>query len=251
MTASHAFADFTRRVTVSLPAASGSTRVAAGDLQLFHAGVVTGDAIWYRPQGFEMPAAATIVSDPGVAGFVKPSQFPVLLNATLPPDWEQLPLYLTLSRWERRSASATPAVYLSPPDLRSRRRRRRRRVAACRATSRTCVERDVPGGWQAARWMGSAALAAGAYAYLARFQERPLTAWPAAGHRGQPETGRPVGWLAQQRRWASQSDDHRSWPLRAALEVPADGNYSFVIANNLKGSSLRNVCEFTRLAWLP
>ena len=59
-----------------------------------------------------------------------------------------------------------------------------------------------------------------------------------------------VGWISNGA-WGSQLTITEPGPFVAALEAPADGTYSFVIANNLKGSSLRNVCEFTRLAWLP
>ena len=62
--------------------------------------------------------------------------------------------------------------------------------------------------------------------------------------------GLSIGWLSNGL-WASLVTIADPGPFIVALEAPAAGNYSFVIANNLRGSSLTNVCELTRLAWLP
>jgi hypothetical protein len=171
----------------------------------------------------------------------------VLLNTTLPPDWEQLPLHLTLSRWESRRVSATPPVYLSPPDLNLRKtfdggeplRQAELAELASNATFAADGRLSVDGA------------AAGAFTYIARFQDQPLRRGRQLLVEGTlKQGGVSIGWL-RDGTWVSHLEVVDPGPFIAALEVPADGNYSVVIANNLNGSSLRNQCEFTRLAWLP
>jgi len=244
--ASHAFADFTRRYAVSLPRSNGTMRIALATYSYSTPASVSGEAIWYRPKGYELPAAQRSCVT-RVSRLVQPSRFPVLLNTTLPPDWEQLPLYLTLSRWEKRPVSATPSVYLSPPDLSLGEPfgagELLREAEVVERASNVTIPADgrlvVDGG-------GS-----GAFTYLARFQERPLPRGRKLVIEGNlKQGGVSVGWLVDNA-WASHLEITEPGPFVAAFEIPADGVYSFVIANNLNGSSLRNVCEFTRLAWLP
>ena len=101
------------------------------------------------------------------------------------------------------------------------------------------------------RWMALAALAGdGAESRLARFQERFLTRGRRLIVEGNLKQGGLSAGLLRNGAWVSQIDITEPGPFVAIFEAPADGNYSFVIANNLTGSSLRNVCDLTRLAWL-
>lgn len=243
--ASHAFADFSRRLVVSLPR-TGTARVAVAAYSYSTPASLSGEAIRYRPKGYELPARQRACLS-RVSRLSQPSQFPVLLNTTLPPDWEQLPLHLTLSRWETRRVSATPPVYLLPPDLNLRKtfdsgeplRQTELAELASNATFAADGRLSVDGA------------AAGAFTYIARFQEQPLRRGRQLLVEGTlKQGGVSIGWL-RDGTWVSHLEVVDSGPFIAALEVPADGNYSVVIANNLNGSSLRNQCEFTRLAWLP
>jgi len=91
----------------------------------------------------------------------------------------------------------------------------------------------------------------GRYTLLARFREHEMKRGRQLVVEGVlRQGGLSVGWLSKGA-WASQLTITEPGPVVAAFEAPADGNYSFVIANNLRGSTLRNVCEFTRMALLP
>ena len=244
--ASHAFADFTRRLAVSLPRTNGTERVTLATYSYSTPASISGEAISYRPKGYELPAAQRSCLT-RVSRLLQPSRFPVLLNTLLPPDWEQLPLYLTLSRWERRRASATPAVYLSPPDLNLD----ETIGAGALLREADVVERASNVTIPADGRLLVNGVGAGAFTYLARFQERPLPRGRRLVIEGNlKQGGVSVGWLLNGA-WGSHLEITEQGPFVAAFEIPADGNYSFVISNNLNGSSLRNVCEFTRLAWLP
>jgi len=246
---SDAFADFTRRTAVGLSPTSGSTRVMLATYTYAAAPSASGQVVRYRPQRLEMRASQRSCLT-SIRRLRTPEEFPVLLNATLPADWEQLPLHLSLSRWEKRFASITPAVYLSPPDvqldetsgagelLRQGDLADRAPNVSIPADGRLSV--DGVGG------IGGI----GAYAYLARFQERPLTRGQKLVIEGNlKQGGLSVGWISNGA-WTNQLTITDPGPFVAALEAPMDGTYSFVIANNLKGSSLTNICEFTRMAWL-
>ena len=50
-------------------------------------------------------------------------------------------------------------------------------------------------------------------------------------------------------RWSMQVPITQPGRFLAVIEVPADGQYALIIANNLRGPSLRNQFALTRLAW--
>ena len=246
-----AFSDFTYRMAISLAPGGGLTRVALATYTYSIPNTSTSAEIWYRPKGYELPQAerSCLVR---VSRLRDPSQFPVLLNVTLPPDWAQVPLHLRLNRWEARSAAESRTVYLSPPHL----------VLAKNyestgdvlgpgdlAESAPTVTMTSDGRLSIDGANGIGGL--GRYTMLARFHERPLTGGRRLVVEGNlRQGGLSAGWLSNGA-WAQQVAITEPGPFVAAFEVPADGNYAFVIANNLKGPTLRNVCEFTRLAWLP
>ncbi len=247
---SHAFADFTRRFAVNRPGANGVTRITLATYSYSTPERASSEKIWYRAKGFELPAAQRSCLT-RVSRLRHPSQFPVMLNTALPPDWERLPLYLTLSRWERRPVSATPAVYLSPPDLSLDLRvsggELLRQSDVAERASNVTLPSDGSLVVDGAGGIGGA----GRDAFLARFRERSLTRGKRLVIEGNlKQGGLSVGWL-RNGAWVSELTITEPGPFVAALEALADANYSFVIANNLKGSSLTNICEFTRLAWLP
>ena len=81
--------DFTRTVTIMRGSkAPGSTRVFVPVFDRY-AGLEVSDA---------RPGCVT-----GVYRLTDLQPFPILLGATLPPDWESLPLYQRLAKWERSS----------------------------------------------------------------------------------------------------------------------------------------------------
>ena len=247
---SSTFAEFTHRIAISVPRASGVTRVALATYSYSIPASESGGAIWYRPKGYELPEAQRSCLS-RVSRLREPSQFPVLLNATLPADWERLPLHLTLTRWESRQASASPAVYLSPPDLllpnaddaTGEALRLNDLADAARNVTMTADGRlsvDGVGGIGGSR----------SDSHLARFHERFLPRGRRLVVEGDlKQGGLSTGWHSNGA-WTSRLDITEPGPFVAVFEAPADGNYSFVIANNLKGSSLSNSCEITKLAWL-
>jgi hypothetical protein len=249
--ASHAFADFTRRFAVSLPNSNGTTRITLATYTYSTLEPSSSETIWYRPKGLELPKEQRSCLA-GVARLRQPSQFPVMLNTALPPDWERLPLYLTLSRWERRRPSATPGIYLSPSGLRLAKASASTGEAlrpSEMAEAAPNVRMTADGRLKVSGVGGIGGLRADAP--LARFQDRPLTRGRRLLVEGNLKQGGVSAGLVVSGTWVSRLDITEPGPFVAAFEVPVDGNYSFVILNNLNGSSLKNDCEFTRLAWLP
>ncbi|MEO7157422.1 MAG: hypothetical protein ABI039_07680 [Vicinamibacterales bacterium] len=248
---SNASIDFTRRFTVSLPRTSGTTRVTLATYSYAVRAASSGEPVWYRPKGYEMPAAQRQCLAK-VSRLREPSQFPVLLNTTLPSDWERLPLHLTISRWEDRPASTSPAVYLSPPDLFL--------ATASTPTGGALGPSDLAETASNVTMTADGRLSVDgvggiggsrADAHLARFQAQPLTHGRRLVVEGQlRQGGVSAGWMSGGV-WVSRLDITEPGPFVAAFEITVDGNYSFVIANNLNGSSLRNVFELTRLVWSP
>ncbi|HEX8030584.1 MAG TPA: hypothetical protein VF491_19050 [Vicinamibacterales bacterium] len=252
--ASHAFADFTRRITVSVPRERGSARVAIATYSYSIAASPSGEELWYHAKGYEIPAAQRPCLTK-VTRLRDPNQFPVLLNTTLPDDWENLPLYLTLARWERRRTSVTPAVYLSPPDAQLARVNGSDGSGDDPLGSSDLVAADrivtmpIDGRLSVSGVGGLGGV--GPFAYLAQFRERHLRSGQRLIVEGELKAGGlSAGWLSNGA-WNGQIAIREPGRFVAVFEVPEDGVYSFVIANNLTGSSLRNVCDFTRLAWLP
>ena len=87
---SSASTNFSRRFTVSMPRASGTTRVSLATYSYSIPASELREAIWYRPKGYELPEAQRPCLSK-VSRLNQPSQFPLLLNTTLPADWERLP----------------------------------------------------------------------------------------------------------------------------------------------------------------
>ena len=76
-------ADFTRTITVPKTTGGGTTRVFV--------------AVYPNFMGIELPGPSDCVT--GAYRLTDTDAFPLLIDATLPPDWERLPLYQRLARW--------------------------------------------------------------------------------------------------------------------------------------------------------
>ena len=89
---SHAFADFSHQQVVSLADPAQPVRVMVAAYSYALPPSELSGAVSYRPRGFEVPGKQrSCVSR--VTRLRQPERFPVLLNASLPPYWERLPLY--------------------------------------------------------------------------------------------------------------------------------------------------------------
>ena len=248
---SHAFADFTHQQVVSLPASALPVRVLIAAYSYVLPPSELSGAVSYRPRGFELPSAQRkCVSR--VTRLRDPARFPVLLNASLPSYWERLPLYQTLPRWETRAPTWNPAVYVAPPELHVA---RRGEEAVGLVTAAELVDAagtvTMPGdGHFVADGTGGIG-GAGHYSYLARYQERSVTRGQRLIAEGVLVTGGLSVGLLRDGAWSMQLPITDAGAFRAEIAVPEDGNYAVVIANNLRGPSLKNVFEVARLAWTP
>jgi hypothetical protein len=84
-------ASFEREYHVPPPPSGHVTRLMIGTFAYRHSTV----DIWYHWRGFDMPADHTSCLQ-RVSKITSPERFPVLLNATLTPGWDQRPLYARL-----------------------------------------------------------------------------------------------------------------------------------------------------------
>jgi hypothetical protein len=248
---SHAFADFTRHQVVSLADSAQPVRVLVAAYSYVLPPSELSGAVSYRPRGFELPSAQRACLS-RVTRLREPARFPVLLNASLPSYWERLPLYQTLPRWETRPPTWNPAVYVAPPELHVA-KSHGEAVGLVRVAELVDAAGSVkmPADGQLIGDGTGGIGGAAHYSYLARYQERPVTRGQRLVAEGVLVTGGLSVGLLKDGAWSRQLPITDAGAFRAVIEVPEDGNYAVVIANNLRGPSLKNVFELARLAWTP
>jgi hypothetical protein len=169
---------------------------------------------------------------------------PILLNLTLPPGWQQMKLYQTLTNWERPSApyriptGAGPDVepldvyswpvnlpfsgipFTAPtvfPDD--------------RPVDRADIVRDVNGG----AWTIDGP-AKGRYSYLLRYGAQPLQAGTFFIASGIVEEGGFTIGLQKNNQWVGVVNVTREGPFIAVMQVQATDRYELVIANCIESS---------------
>lgn len=175
-------------------------------------------------------------------------QIPLLLTVTLPPHWEQLPLYQILTAWETGAApTELPNFYSYPPDL------------------------DVT--WSMFE-VSQSHLNFPNLAYQANILEMKPDKLVVAGEADAPFSfllntgnlnlkkgdifvfqgelargGFRLGFI-KDKEWVGRVDNDQPGDFTVILEVPADDTYSLVMANLLRGDSLENQFQINRVGWL-
>lgn len=251
--ASDPFVDFSRTVAVAPPIDAGTMSRVMITVFYYYQPVdaTTPHRIWYRFKGIELGGEDRACLT-GLRRMAHPIAAPLLLNAQLPSDWDRAPLYQTLTDWERRPPRLTvPSVHTAPPGLRFSRALldrpleplnpadvEERAATVTIASGRVSV--DGAGG------VGGA----GPFMYLARTKPMALRASARFVAEGTLEQGGLTIGLVQEGQWVRQAHIVTPGRFIAVVEVPADGDYSLVIANNLSGGSLINRFVIDRAGWV-
>jgi hypothetical protein len=170
---------------------------------------------------------------------------PILLNLTLPPDWEQMKLYQTLTNWERPSAPYRVRVYAWPRMLDPARLDLRRVTLPALAplSHSRIVATDA-----ADRWVVRG-FARGSTTFLVRLPEHPVAKGVCFVARGTLYRGGFTLGLLQNQLWATTVNVTAPGEFLAVVEAPDDGAYVPALANFLMGLNRRNDFVVTAAGW--
>jgi hypothetical protein len=246
---SHPFADFSRSVTVSPPLDPGKTALVTSAAYFYFQRdhVADPDVVWYRFQGLEVSRAG-IPCVTGVYRLRDPARFALLLETDLPPGWIRSELYRTVARWERRVPRSEPVIATSPDDLRFTRQLLATPIAPLPESAITQHVRAVtmqgPGQFTVDGSGG------GRFGYL--MEARPAHFQRGARFlaEGTLYTGGLTIGLVRGGEWARQAHVVSAGSFIVVVEVPADGEYSLIVANNLPQSARTNHFVVERAGWI-
>ena len=246
--------DFTRHLTVQ-PPLSASTPLRIYFPAYFHRPRAVGGEYrlntGYRFVGLDVPesAASCVVRLARVSDL---TGLPLLFELRLPPNWEHADLFQTITGWEsRHNGDVVPTVYTAPADLAVGRQILMRPLELLNAgdiTKRSPTLDTTQPAWSN-RGVGGVG-GRGPFLYLFEMQPRTLRAGSLALVQGNIERGGISFGLVKDGQWVEQAAVLSTGEFTAVVRVPADGEYSLVLANNLPGSSLRNDLVIHRVGWV-
>jgi hypothetical protein len=209
---------------------------------------VTGS---FRFSGLETsPEEAACIRDLSIVD--NPAQFPVLMEMQLPPAWQEVTPYATITGVEGRWNPAR--VHTSPEGL--------SRLAVQQAFGAAPVEfrvddiADASGTFAMAgsKWTVSGAGGVGGrgpFLYLARMKPRKLERGATFVAEGAIVKGGVTFGLLRSGEWVSQVHVRETGPFAVAIQVPDEGQYDVILANNLLDMSLRNELTVSRAGLVP
>jgi hypothetical protein len=232
--------NFSRQLAVTMPE-TGTVRAwfAAYDFD-DHAGIDT-----YRFTGLEVPATQLPCLS-ALNRVERVESLPMLVDAVLPPRWQQGKLYAIFNRWESDPVNPSPRLNYTIPD-------------GLLVRSRIGARPLVPLG-TSLDYRDSIVTIESDHRIVARGSTNPvgyLASWVSAPQakrtllvaEGHLIAGGLTIGLEQNRAWAAQVQVIVPGPFRAAIEVPNDGEFRPVIAN-LSGQSRFTRFEIDRIGWV-
>jgi hypothetical protein len=247
-------ADFTRTMSIGVPENGETVQLMAPVFFRYRpvsdAADPTDRFSDYQFRGFEIESRDRDCLQ-GVERIADTTPFPLLLSATLAPDWKDGAFYQTLALVERPHAPRRISVSTAPNDLRVPRSTLtaplRPLAVAARAVS---LKQTGDGGWRQDAAAGIVN-GLGPFGYL-------LTATPIATAAGDQlivegvmhEGGLTVG-IVRGGSWLVQSPVTGAGRFLAVVQVPSDGEATVVIANNLPDRALANSFEIVKAGWIP
>lgn len=246
--------DFTRHLSVQ-PPLSATTPLRVYFPAYFHRPRVIGDkyhlTAGYQFVGLEVPesAAACVLR---LARASNLATLPLLFELRLPPGWERADRFQTITGRERRhNGDVVPAVYTAPSDLAVGRQVLMRPLEPLDAgdIAKRSPTLDTTGSAWTNRGVGGVG-GKGPFLYLFEMRPRLLTAGSLALVQGTIERGGVSFGLVKDGQWLEQAHVLSAGEFTAVVRVPADGEYSLVLANNLRGPSLRNDLVIHRVGWV-
>ena len=174
-------------------------------------------------------------------------RLPILLNLTLPPDWRQMKLYQTLTRWEPPSAPYRLRVYVSPPALDPAQLGLVRRTAARPAPvfHSRIVRFDDAGGRLVAR-----GFVRQGRAIVVRWPERPVKKGVCFFARGTLYRGGLTLGILKNELWAASVTVTAPGEFLAVVETPEDGVYGSALANFLVSFNRWNDFAISAAGWV-
>jgi hypothetical protein len=203
------------------------------------------DAFAFTGLELPRPAADCLI---GLSRLQDPSQIPVLLDVQLRPGWQEVTPYATIAGIEARTNP--PEVYAFPADL--PRSVVKRSLAAqpvafqpgdIAKQSKTFQMLDREWRVDGVGGVGGR----GPLLYLVEMKPRHLDQHSFVIAEGRIEKGGATFGLVRGVEWATQVHVTQTGAFAVVIEVPEDGEYKVVLANNLLGmSSLVNRLVVTR-----
>jgi hypothetical protein len=197
-------------------------------------------------RGLELPDAARPCLM-RVSRVAHPEALPVLMEMRLPPDWQRSTPYATITGVEGRENPA--AVYTFPADL-SRHSAQRALARSSSVFSPGDVKTMSPTfSMDGARWRvdGIGGVGGrGPLLYLVEMKDRPLKKHTAFVAEGRIDKGGITFGLVRGVEWIVQLHIRQTGPFAAVIEVPEDGEYRVIMANNLLNMSLVNRVTVSR-----
>ena len=170
---------------------------------------------------------------------------PILLNLTLPPDWQQMKLYQTLTNWERPSAPYRVRVYAWPRMLDPARLDLRHVTLPALAP---LSHSRIVSGDAADRWVVRG-FSRSSTSFLVRLPERPVAKGLCFVARGTLYRGAFTLGLLRNQLWATTVNVTAPGEFLAVVEAPDDGAYVPALANFLMGLNRRNDFVVTSAGW--
>jgi hypothetical protein len=204
----------------------------------------------YGLKGIELPASAASCLS-GLYRVRDVSGVALLLNAYLPPGWEQATPYQTIDGWEhRRNAQEQLDIYAYPPDWPVTRNVITRPVTALGSDEIAKRSKTLTVGAEGWRVNGIGGVGGeGRFLYLAELHPREMKKGAVLIAQGRIDDGGISIGLVQAGRWIVQVPIVKVGNFVTVINVPADGPYAVVIANNLPGPSLRNDLIIRKIGW--
>lgn len=219
---------------------------------------------WFFPAYFRIPESANPAADAfAFAGVELPaaqasclvrlsrvtdaSRYPVLLDMQLPPDWRRATAHATITGVEPRTNPA--AAFTFPAGL--ARSVVKRSLAASPVPFQPADISKVSPTFRldGLRWHVSGVGGVGGRGpllYLVEMKARHLAKGTTFVAEGEIEKGGVTFGLVSQDQWVTQLHVVQTGPFTVVIEVPADGDYKVVMANNLRGMSLENRVNVSR-----
>jgi hypothetical protein len=237
--------DFTHTVRVPVPLSDRPVQMFFPAYVRSNAADPAQDAFAFA--GIELPAQAAdcVIT---LSRLRDASAIPMLLDVQLQPEWEAVTPYATIAGVEGRSNP--PEVYASPPDLPRTVVTRTLAAEPLRLqpsdiARQSKTVRMVDGEWHVDGVGGVGGR--GPLLYLVEMKPRHLDKHSFVIAEGRIDKGGVTFGLVRDLEWTTQVHVTQTGAFAVVIEVPEEGDYKVVLANNLLGtSSLVNRLVITR-----